>query len=157
MSLSNQAIDRLFNRLGATYGAQWDKSLGNAPLNDVKTVWAHELSGYASETGLKSVAWALENLPERVPNAIQFRNLCRLAPATEAPRLAEPKADPQRLAAELAKLGDMRAKVASESRVDHKAWAKRIIARHDAGDRINPTTLRFAREALRSHLKSTEV
>ncbi len=27
------------------------------------------------------VAWALENLPERCPNVIEFRNLCRQAPA----------------------------------------------------------------------------
>lgn len=157
MSLQTKAVDRLFERMAATYGAAWVRQWADVPPSDVKTAWAHELSGYASETGLKAVAWALENLPDRVPNAIQFRNLCRLAPATEAPRLPEPKADPQRLAAELAKLGNIRAKVVSESRVDHKAWAKRIIARHDAGDRINPTTLRFAREALRSHLKSTEV
>jgi hypothetical protein len=38
--------------------------------------------------------------------------------------------------------------------VDHKAWARRIIGRFDAGDRVNPTTLRFAREALRMHLSS---
>lgn len=156
MSLPTKAIDRLFERLAATYGASWSRQWADVPLSDVKTAWAHELSGYGSENGLKAVAWALENLPERVPNVIEFRAICRRAPAPELPRLPEPKADHQRLAVELAKLGDIRAKVVSESKADHKAWARRIVARYEAGDRINPTSLRFAREALRSHLVSQE-
>jgi hypothetical protein len=149
MSLSNQAIDRLFTRLGATYGAQWDKSLGTAPLGDVKTLWAHELSGYAGS--LHRIAWALENLPARCPNVIEFKQLCRQAPAPETPALPEPKADPERLKRELAKLGDMKATIAATpSKVDHKAWAKRIMVRYRAAERINPTVLRFAREALKS-------
>jgi hypothetical protein len=148
MSLSNQAIDRLFTRLGATYGAQWDKSLGTAPLGDVKTLWAHELSAYAGS--LHRIAWALENLPSRCPNVIEFKQLCRQAPAPETPALPEPKADPERLKQELSKLGDLRAKLVTDTRVDHKAWAKRIMVRYRAAERINPTVLRFAREALKS-------
>jgi hypothetical protein len=148
MSLTNQAIDRLFTRLGATYGAQWDRALGSAPLGDVKTLWAHELSPFAGT--LHRIAWALENLPARCPNVIEFKLLCRQAPAPDVPELAEPKADPERLKQELSKLGDLKAKLATDSRVDHKAWAKRIMARYHAGERINPTSLRFAREALRS-------
>jgi hypothetical protein len=146
MSLSNQAIDRLFTRLGATYGAQWDKSLGSAPLGDVKTLWAHELSTYANS--LHRIAWALENLPPRCPNVIEFKQLCRQAPAPEATALPEPKADPDRLKRELAKLADIKKAVVAD-KVDHKAWAKKILARYTAGERINPTSLRFAREALR--------
>jgi hypothetical protein len=148
MSLSNQAVDRLFTRLGATYGAQWDKSLGTAPLGDVKTLWAHELSGYAGS--LHRIAWALENLPARCPNVIEFKQLCRQAPAPDVPELPEPKADPERLKQELSKLGDLRAKLVTDTRVDHKAWAKRIMVRYRAAERINPTVLRFAREALKS-------
>jgi hypothetical protein len=64
------------------------------------------------------------------------------------PRLPEPKADPERVAAELAKLAPIVATVRAAAPVDHKAWAKRIVARHNEGDRINPTSLRFANEAL---------
>jgi hypothetical protein len=148
MSLSNQAIDRLFTRLGATYGAQWDKSLGTAPLGDVKTLWAHELAPFANS--LHRIAWALENLPARCPNVIEFKQLCRQAPAPDVPELPEPKADPERLKQELSKLGDLRAKLVTDTRVDHKAWAKRIMVRYRAAERINPTVLRFAREALKS-------
>lgn len=145
MSLPIKAIDRLFERLAATYGAAWTRQWADVPIADVKTAWAHELSGFAGR--LDSLAWALENLPERCPNVIEFKVLCRRSPAPVVPRLPEPKADPERLKAELAKLAPLRASVAAQG-LDHKAWAKRIIARHDAGDRLNPTTLRFAKEAL---------
>lgn len=151
MSLPTKAIDRLFERLSATYGAAWTRQWADVPINDLKAAWAHELAGFAGN--LEALAWALENLPERCPNVIEFRNLCRRAPAPELPRLPEPKADPERLKLELSKLGAVRAKaVAGAGLVDHKAWARRIMGRFDAGDRINPTTLRFAREALRTHL-----
>ncbi len=101
MSISIKAIDRLFERLAATYGSAWSRQWSDVPLADVKTAWAHELSGYGGR--LEVLAWALENLPERAPNIIEFRNLCRRSPAPEAPRLPEPKADPERLARELSK------------------------------------------------------
>lgn len=146
MSLHPQAIDRLFMRLGATYGAQWDRSLGETPLSDIKAMWAHELSVFGHS--LHRIAWALENLPPRCPNVIEFKNICRQAPAPEVERLHEPKADPARLQAELSKLGEIRAQVTKTERVDHKAWARRILARVQAGEKVRPISLRFAKEAL---------
>lgn len=151
MSLPSKAIDRLFDRLTATYGNEWITRWQGLDGQAIKSLWAHELSVYGNR--LEAIAWALENLPPRAPNVIEFKHLCRSAPALEAPKLPEPKADPERLKQELSKLGEVRAKaVAGAGLVDHKAWARRIIGRFDAGDRINPTSLRFAREALRSHL-----
>jgi len=150
MSLPTKAIDRLFERLSATYGADWTRQWVGVPITDVKTAWAYELSGYANR--LEALAWALDNLPEHCPNAIQFRNLCRMAPAPEAPRLPEPKADPERLKRELSKLGEIRAKAVAAPTVDHKAWARRIVARHADGEKVNQTSLQMARDALRMHL-----
>lgn len=143
MSLPTKAVDRLFERLSATYGSAWTRQWADVPMLDVKSAWSHELSGYR----LESLAWALENLPERCPNVIEFRNLCRRAPQPEVPQLPEPKADPARLAQEFAKLGEIRAK-AKDFKVDHKAWARRIIARADSGDKVAPFCLRLAKEAL---------
>ena len=148
MSLPTKAIDRLFERLAASYGAQWTRQWQDVPMSDVKTSWSHELD--VMTVSLHRVAWALENLPPKCPNVIEFKNLCRQAPAPEIPRLPEPKADPERVKAELSKLGDLRAKAASGSLTDHEAWAKRLIAREKAGEVLNPTVSRFAREALRS-------
>lgn len=144
MSLPTKVIDRLFERLAATYGAKWVRQWDGVPMADVKSAWAHELSGFHDR--MTDLAWALGNLPEPCPNAIEFRNLCRKAPQPESPRLPEPKADPERLRVEFAKLGDLRATIGT---VDHKAWARRIITNHTGGLRVSPISLRFAREALR--------
>jgi hypothetical protein len=133
--MNQKAIDRLFDRLAATYGAAWDRSLGATPLVDAKSIWAHELQGFAQR--LEAVVWALDQLPEHPPNVIQFRNLCRQAPAPEVPLLPEAKADPTQLAAELAKLGDLRATVIAQPAGDMKAWARRLKAREMAAERLS--------------------
>jgi hypothetical protein len=144
----NKAIDRLFQRLGATYGAAWDRSFGEAPISDVKTVWAHELSVFSGS--LNRIAWALENLPERCPNAMEFKSLCRQAPSPDQQALPEPKADPARVAAELAKLAPIRNTLAASTVApkDCKAWARKILAEHKAGIRRTPTALQMAKNAL---------
>lgn len=141
-----KAIDRLFERMAATYGAQWTRMWGDVPIGDVKTAWAHELSPYAQR--LESVAWALENLPPKVPNVIEFKMICRQAPLPPEKQLPAPKADPERLARELSKLADMK-KQAKSYAIDHKAWAKRLIEMSDQGIKVRPICLRFAKDALR--------
>lgn len=145
MSLPTNVVDRLFTRLAATYGAAWDRSVGQAPIVDVKTAWGHELQGFSGQ--LAAMAWALENLPERCPNVIEFRNLCRRAPAADVPRLPEPKADPQRVRDELEKLGDMRQAIRAQPRAN-TAWAHAIVDRAKAGQRISPTVLTMARSVV---------
>ena len=147
MSMPLQAVDRLFSRLTMTYGPAFTKTFEGLDLNEVKSLWSHELAFYCTQERMFDVAWALENLPERAPNIIEFRNLCRKAPEREKPRLPEPKADPVRLQKELARLGEIREKVLN-IKVDHKAWAKRILEKHQAGEKLNVTVLRFAKEAL---------
>lgn len=146
MSLPLKAIDRLFERLATTYGSEWTGRWMGQDEAKVKTLWAHELSGYVHR--LEAVAWALENLPERAPNVIEFRNLCRKAPAKEEPRLPEPKADPERLKAELSKLRGPAIEAARRGTYDHKAWAKALIAKSEAGFKVPAVCLRFAKEAL---------
>lgn len=142
MSLPIVAIDRLFARLHATYGAAWDRAMGSVPVADAKAAWAHELGGFAGR--LQDVAWALEHLPERCPNVIEFRNLCRLAPAAEVAQLPAPPADPERIRAEMAKLGPMaRQSLSVGGGAANRNWAQRILARVAAGERVG----RYARES----------
>ena len=70
-----------------------------------------------------------------------------LKAAIDEKLLPAPSADPARVKAEMAKLAPVR-QAANAERVDHKAWAKCIVARHEAGDRVRPISLRFAHEAL---------
>lgn len=153
MSISIKAVDHLFDRLTLTYGrafmAQWD-GIPDRQLADLKTMWADELGQFRDR--LECIAWALENLPARAPNVIEFRNICRLAPRPPELQLPEPKADPSRVAAELAKLAEARKAATHVHTLDPKAWAKRHIARHEAGEKVRPITLKFARDALRMHL-----
>ena len=149
MSMPLQAVDRLFSRLTMTYGPSFTRIFDGLDLNEVKSLWAHELAYYSTHERMADIAWALENLPERAPNVIEFKNLCKSAPKKEEPRLPEPKANPERLKAELAKLMAPAKQAASQSQyADPKAWAHRIIARHEAGEKLAAVTLRFAKEAL---------
>lgn len=142
MSLPIKAVDRIFHRLAATYGSEFMRRYEGVDEADMKTVWAHELAGYAGD--LQSIAWALENLPERCPNVIEFRNICRKSPRVEVPRIEAP-AKPERVKAELAKLADPKPKAAG---YDGKGWARAILDNYAAGMVVRPLTLRFAREAL---------
>ena len=141
-----QPIDRLFERLSMTYGIAWDNSLGTAPLNEIKSFWLHELSGFLkSKESMMAISWALNHLPERPPNLVQFKNLCHQAPAVEKPKLLEPPADPERVKQELAKFSGLR----MGPKIDPKDWARKILADYDAGVKRPVAVVQMARDALR--------
>lgn len=141
------ATDRLFTRMALTYGSAWVRQWEGLDANTVKSFWAHELSQFAG--CLDSIAWGLENLPERCPNLVQFKALCHQAPAAVKPALPEPKADPERLKAELAKLAPLASEMKAQKRsTDGREWARLIIQRFNGGEVMNPTTLAMARNAL---------
>ena len=144
--LPADVVDQLMRRLVATYGrrfwAQWE---GVEPA-DVKAIWARELAGYIDRPEV--FAWAFENLPEQPPNAIEFRNLCRRAPARPVQVLPEAPADPERVRAELAKLQQILKPQAG----DRLAWARNAIAKAERGEYVSPTAVRAARDALRRNV-----
>lgn len=134
-------IDRLFSRLSAVYGTGWTRECAGTPMNDLKTIWGHELAGYINH--LAAIAYALDNLPERCPNVIQFKGLCRAAPARELPMLDAPKADPAIVAAVVSRL-----RGADHAPAGMRDWAHRLKARHEAGDRLNPYQVSSYQQAL---------
>ena len=141
-------VDRLFDRLAATYGAAWVRSLGAAPIGEIKSVWDYQLSGFfQNRRAMMAVAWALDNLPDRPPNAVEFKNLCRHAPAIEQPALPAPPADPARVAAELAKMAPLRVPAAPAA-CDSKSWARRIIERVRGGEVVSTYSIHAACSAL---------
>jgi hypothetical protein len=143
-----QPIDRLFERLSLTYGNAWQTSLGTAPLNEIKTFWLHELSGFMqSKESMQAISWALNHLPERPPNLVQFKNLCFQAPAVEKLQLPAPPADPERVKQELAKLASFRL---NKLKQDPKDWARKILGDYAAGAKKSPTVVEMARNALES-------
>jgi hypothetical protein len=143
-----QPIDRLFERLSMSYGNAWDNSIGTAPLNEIKSFWMHELSGFMkSKESMMAISWALNHLPERPPNLVQFKNLCYQAPAVEIPQLSAPPADPARVSKELAKLATLRI---GEQQVDPKNWARKILGDYAAGIKKSQASIEMARNALES-------
>jgi len=144
-----QPIDRLFERLSMTYGIAWDNSIGSAPLNEIKSFWMNQLSGFMqSKESMMGISWALNHLPERPPNLVQFKNLCYQAPAVEKPQLPSPPADPERVKQELAKLGAM-----NNVKQDPKDWARKILGDYAAGVKKSPTVLKMARDALKNNVQ----
>lgn len=144
MSLPTPAVDRLFDRLMATYGQQWVRLWEGVDPMAVKTLWAYELASFDGR--LDCIAWALENLPARCPNAIEFKLLCRQAPAKPEKLLPELKADPERMKAELEKLTPMRKSMTSSHGM--KDWAYRLKAHHDAGAKLSPNQIRCYQDAI---------
>ena len=158
MSLPLQAVERLFARLSATYGRDFTSKFEGVDANAVKSSWAHELANFASD--LPSIAWALEHLPERAPNVIEFRAIARRAPMPETPRLEVSKAGAERIAAELQKLGPTIKALRHRTTTGGKDWAHAIIKNDAAGIRSRSSLpLKMARAALaeRSVFSSSEV
>jgi hypothetical protein len=144
VSLPANWIDAIWDKLSLTYGQAFIRRWADMDLNAVKSDWAHELSGFKAHP--KAIAWALQNLPaDKPPTVLDFKFLARRAPPDELPRLEAPKADPERVAAELAKLAPVLKERPQRSNLD---WAKRIVARAEGGSKLSPLTLRMAREAL---------
>ena len=148
MSLPIAWVDRIFSKLTLAYGNQFLARWQGLDLDAVKCDWATELSGF--ENHPTAIAFALQSLdPDKPPTVLMFRAIARRAPAVELPALPAPKADPQRVADELAKLGHIRDKVSSEL-TGMKDWAHRLKARHEAGDpTIKPIQIRCYKAALR--------
>jgi hypothetical protein len=78
-------VDRIFARLQGVYGREFtsqfsfvDSTGNDIGLANAKGVWAEELGCFALNPD--AISFALLNLPERSPNAIKFKELCRLAP-----------------------------------------------------------------------------
>jgi hypothetical protein len=136
-----EVVDRLFTRLAASYGAEWTRQWKDIPIVDMKTAWGHELASFIGD--LPAIASALDNLPERCPNVVQFKALCRANRTVKtALLLPEPKSDPAFIASVVAKLSEPAPKT------DSKEWARRIIARKAAGEFISPFSLNLAKGAL---------
>ena len=146
MSLPAAWTDKIFTKLTLAYGRDFIGRWEGIDLNDVKSDWSHELAGFEGHP--EAIAYALANLPPKAPSVIEFRAIARRAPLPEVKLLEAPRANPERVAAELAKLAPLRVRKSADLR-GGKDWARSLIARAAAGERIRPICLKFANEALR--------
>ena len=145
MALSLDDIDRIFERLTATYGRDFTGRWEGVHQNAVKSSWMHELAGFADKR--YAVHWALDNLPERAINVIEFRNLCRHAPGKAVPRLPQPAGDPVRMASAVTQIRSVLTEKA-DVKPGPKDWARRVLQRRTDGEKLSPGVVAMARAAL---------
>jgi hypothetical protein len=144
MSLPAKWVEALFTKLTLAYGRDFLGRWEGIDLSDVKADWGRELSGF--ERHPEAIAYALAHLPIKPPTVLEFRALCRTAPAPAAQRLEAPVANPARRDAELAKLQHLTRLVAGP--MGGRAWAHKVLERVQRGERVSPYTVRQARAAL---------
>lgn len=137
MALQTAAIDRLFARLAISYGTEFTNKWGTLSSIDVKSHWAHELGIF--EDNLHAIGWALQNLPDRCPNLIEFKSLCKQAPRPSRTALEAPKAPVEVVDRVLAEIAATALKTPKDENgnVDHKRWAKKLKMRHERGERLS--------------------
>lgn len=103
--MNPKVIDALFDKMFLVYGSEWTKKWEGRPITETKGAWAAELSIFTVD----QIKHALENLPERPPNLIQFKGMCNHAPRYfEAAQIGyRPTVNPEKRAALLAMLEKM--------------------------------------------------
>lgn len=143
MSLPIDWIEALFKRFLGLYGNRFTRMWEGLDIEDVKQSWARELSGVRGD----AIKYAIEHLPESMPpTVLEFRKLCHQAPAPNQALLPGPKLDRDE-AAKRAK--DLRIQIGSDVS-DGRAWARRLLARAEAGERLPVAHVQMARQALES-------
>jgi len=147
MPLSAESIEWLFGRLTLTYGRDFLARYEGQDAQAVAGSWAHELAAFAP--CMHVLDWALEHLPVKPPSVLEFRALCRAAPAAVLPRLAAPAADPARAAVALRRLAELTAQIRRTPQGNARDWADQKLAEHAAGKPVSLFSLKSARQVVR--------
>lgn len=141
MAIPAAWVDELFTRLTVRYGQAFMRQYTAAAVEpeEVRADWANVLRGCDGD----QIAYALENLsPDKAPNAMQFRALCKSRPDTSMPALPAPSPDGlRRMAKELAPLRSLGGITFEELLAQHRG-------RRDRGEPMSP--------AQRAWLKAAE-
>lgn len=127
--LSSQAIDQIFAQLHIVWGRNFLAQYEGQDLTVIKANWARTLAGLDRRP--HAIAYAIENLPPKQMNALEFRDLCRRAPDPVQPRLPPPAIDKAR-AREALRM----ARQALAGGADPLEWARKLQARERAGERL---------------------
>jgi hypothetical protein len=152
MALPLTWVDRIFERMAVRYGRRFMDQWIGVDLDAVKHDWAAELEGLQkSPAGL---IYGLSNLPDdRPPTVTQFRAICiRGIPEQTIKALPAPKVDLSRMQAEFDKL-----RKPLEDAGNMKAWAHRLKARHEAGEKLNANQIRCYKNALGLHPQGAQL
>lgn len=141
--MNADVIDMIHTKLMLVYGNRFAQAYAGLRPEHIKADWAHELQGISAE----QVKHALQNLPgDWPPNVIQFRELCKQAPA-RVMREALPAPKGVRMSERVREqLAQVTARV---SMAEPLAWARNLKRREENGEHLT----RVQRDAWRKALK----
>lgn len=155
-ALPNEVIAWIFRELQGNYGSrflnQWKTGQttpggSDAGVQNAMRTWARKLVGFSDQT--HAIESVLEHLPNDPPSLPEFVALCRTAasrPRDSAPKLQHVMTPEERATAERATNAAMKA--LNRDKRDHKAWAKRLQKREEAGEKLTVIQRNAWREAL---------
>jgi|GEM_PF-1261689 len=143
-------VHKVLKHLSIIYGPVFQQFLAGHNRDEVRVLWEKELAYYVNHP--ECVDWALEHLPERCPNLIEFRNLCRNAPIAEPPELPAPivKLNAQQLAERKKRIEELSRELRQEMNkpFDRTEWARRIVAKAQNNEKVAYYTLNMACDVL---------
>lgn len=151
----NPTIRKLFLLMHGHYGnlftakfstGERDANGKDKGIRAAMVVWEAALAKYPQDVIEAAAQRMSAEFPEFPPNLPQFEALCKAA----APRqtYAEQHGLPPAQALPKPVEAALRNPPGFEPKNDGRDWARRILARKAAGERINVCTLRMAKEAL---------
>ena len=137
---TQKAVEYVFDVMQNVYGDKWERT-HTSGIDDAKSLWAYQLNAYThTANAKKSILWACKNLPNHVPTAIGFCSLCRAAYnlMEESKPVVETEPKPA-----LQKTKNKKVLIRP------KAWAYKLKARHEAGEKLHTYQITCYQEALR--------
>ena len=142
------AVNTALQALAARYGSEWDAKWQQVDAKAVRTAWLQELTPFTHR--LEAITWALSRLPDRCPNAMQFRRLCEQAPLVQRDMPEEPKPVRGPTAQELQDLRALSARIAAGGLGARPGteWAFAVLARHERGENVSSASVRIARDVV---------
>jgi hypothetical protein len=154
--LPAQWVDRIFLRLQGIYGREFtaqfsviDQTTGiDVGLENAKQTWGEELATFSDWP--EAISYALRNLPEKAPNVIRFRELCRHGPKkiNYAMLPMKPTSEEREKNKDVAKV--MLKGILPSRAKDHKDWARKLLANpfYEDGRPRPMACLKIAKDAL---------
>jgi hypothetical protein len=139
---NERTITRLFDRMTTRYADAWVRKWEAVNPASMAEDWIEVMDGISAE----GVKFGLQNLPDRPPNASEFRSLCMSmpVPVEPMPALPGPSANPEFVKGEVQKMNLM----AKPAGFDFKAWAWRLKAREESGEKLSKAQRDMWRAAL---------
>ncbi|KQR55639.1 hypothetical protein [Acidovorax sp. Leaf160] len=138
-------VVQIHSALAVRYGRRWLAMWAGLDMELVRADWRRQLRDYAHSPS--SVMHALDNLPDQVPTANDFRHLCAAGPRPAYQPLPAPATSAQGKAAMRDLLDRLRGQ--GGIGVRGRGWAEAVMTRSARGEQVSPTVRAMAAGARR--------